>query len=370
MRARICLSTLIALIGLCLGAAPADVGFIIGMWHRPLTDDGARAAMWDRCERAGVTDLFVEVFHHGFTIYPSNAERTFEERPDLAGRDLLGAYIEEGHARGIRVHAWLDLLLWGPDPERKPDAPLCQYESRHDLRVMDAEGRTTRMLFVSPAHPEVSHLVTLLPLEIGRLHPDLDGIHLDRVRYPGGADFTRNPAGITAFIRAGHRDPSEDDSEANLAAWREACEGHLRSLVSQIALVVHEIHSRTIDVTAAVRAEPGVDDFTYETWPTWLSGGSLDAVVPQCFAGDIETITQQARGAAEIAEPFPTPCLIGLAYRPGDDSPSVSDQLEAVEDLPIQGVVWFSENWLAEEPELFDEIGAWVRGETSSPEAD
>jgi uncharacterized lipoprotein YddW (UPF0748 family) len=368
MRALISVCTLISLIGLSLAAAPAGDGFIVGMWHRPLTDDDARVAMWDRCERAGVTDLFVETFHHGFTIYPSNAERTFEQRPDLGGRDLLGEYIAEGHERGIRVHAWLDLLLWGPDPERQSDAPLCQFENRHDWRVMDAEGRTTRMLCVSPAHPEVSHLVTLLPLEMGRLHPDLDGIHLDRVRYPGGSDFTRNPVGVTGFIRAGHRDPSEDDSEENLAAWRETCEGHLRSLVAQIALVVHEIHSRTISVTAAVRAEPGADDLTHETWPTWLSAGSLDAVVPQCFAGDLEAIAQQAQTASAIAEPFSTPCLIGLAHRPGGDHPSVMDQLEAVEDLPIQGVVWFSENWLAEEPDLFDEIGAWVHGETSSPE--
>ena len=29
--------------------------------------------------------------------------------------------------------------------------------------------------------------------------------------------------------------------------------------------------------------------------------------------------------------------------------------------LPIQGVVWFSESWLAESPESFDAIGTWSR---------
>jgi hypothetical protein len=46
------------------------------------------------------------------------------------------------------------------------------------------------------------------------------------------------------------------------------------------------------------------------------------------------------------------------------------DQLEAVEDLSIQGVVWFSENWLASEPALFDEIGAWVHGQGASVEVE
>jgi hypothetical protein len=47
--------------------------------HRPNAEESARAALWEQCERAGVTDLFVHSFYHGFTIYPSNAERTFEQ---------------------------------------------------------------------------------------------------------------------------------------------------------------------------------------------------------------------------------------------------------------------------------------------------
>lgn len=357
-----------------LPAPPASEEFVIGLYHRPSVDAERREALWAHCGEAGVTDLFVHTFYHGFTIYPSNAERTFEQRPDLAGRDLLGEYIAEGHAHGIRVHAWLDLLLWGPDPSEQPDTPRNQYaETRPAWRVADRLGRTTGPFFVTPAHSEVSNLVTLMCLEIGHQHPEIDGINLDQVRYPGGGDFTYDSAALHQFVDVdGNPDPREDDSAQTQELWRAFAESRLRELVRQIGIVIHGIHGDRVSLSASVTPfDPARRDadLKRQAWPDWLREGSLDAVVVQCFAADTEVIRRQAEQAARIAASARVPCWIGLAHRAGGNYPPVEAQLEAIGDLPTQGVVWFSENWLAEEPDLFAQIGVWARGRAASPEA-
>jgi uncharacterized lipoprotein YddW (UPF0748 family) len=352
--------------------SPAFGGLVIGLYHRPTTDPDERAALWQECAEAGVTDLFVETFYHGFTIYPSNAERTFQERPDLEGHDLLGDYIREGHDHGIRVHAWLEMLLWGPDYDAHPEIPRNQYADTHpDWRVADADGKTTRQFFATPGNNEVANLVTLLCLEVAHQHPEIDGLHLDEMRYPGGGDFTYDASALNAFMAQGHPDPRQDRSDENLAAWRTFCENRLTSLVRQISIVTKGIHGDSIRLSAAVyptASQEAQSDLKYQNWRAWLENGSLDAIVPKCFDGDLAQVTADARIAVSASVHLAS-CWVGLAYRPGGQHPPVAEQLAAVGEMPSQGVVWLSAGWLAQDPASLRTIGAWVRARSGSPEA-
>ena len=93
----------------------------IAFWVRLTYDEATDARMWDQLEQAGATDLFVETFYHGFVIYPESA--IFDQRPELVGTDPLRQAIDEAHARGIRLHAWVECLQWGPDYSRYPQIP-------------------------------------------------------------------------------------------------------------------------------------------------------------------------------------------------------------------------------------------------------
>ncbi|MFN5607790.1 MAG: family 10 glycosylhydrolase, partial [Bacteroidota bacterium] len=67
--------------------------------------------MVSTCKAAGINHLFVVVYNNARTTYPSNVMNTLIGKPILerfAGRDPLQECIEEGHAAGLKVHAWFE----------------------------------------------------------------------------------------------------------------------------------------------------------------------------------------------------------------------------------------------------------------------
>ena len=67
--------------------------------------------MVNTCKAAGINHLFVVVYNNARTTYPSNVMNNLIGKPILerfAGRDPLQECIEEGHAAGLKVHAWFE----------------------------------------------------------------------------------------------------------------------------------------------------------------------------------------------------------------------------------------------------------------------
>ena len=63
------------------------------------------------CKLAGINNIFMVVYNNGRTIYPSPVMQNLIGIPIIeryTGRDPLQEMIDEGHAAGIKVHAWFE----------------------------------------------------------------------------------------------------------------------------------------------------------------------------------------------------------------------------------------------------------------------
>jgi uncharacterized lipoprotein YddW (UPF0748 family) len=78
-------------------------------------DDGERLSnALDHAAALGATDLFVQVFRDGRAWFATQAaDETPWRRARGRGFDPLGMAIRRAHARGARVHAWVNLLRVG-----------------------------------------------------------------------------------------------------------------------------------------------------------------------------------------------------------------------------------------------------------------
>jgi len=56
------------------------------------------------------TDLFVQVYRGGRAFYESADFVEQKERPAAQGSDVLRALLDRAHDRGIRIHAWVNVL--------------------------------------------------------------------------------------------------------------------------------------------------------------------------------------------------------------------------------------------------------------------
>lgn len=163
----------------------------------------------DRMRAAGVTDVIPEAKNAwGFVLYDSAFAPHIRTSPVPrvqwpaydppatwfpAGFDPLQAVIEEAHARGMRVHAavnvfgeGLNAAAVGPVFERP--GWMAQHLTPQGTVVPGAQ--VGAIAFANPVHPEVQ-LYELAVLQEVVSRYDVDGIVLDRIRFPDGtADFS------------------------------------------------------------------------------------------------------------------------------------------------------------------------------------
>lgn len=167
------------------------------------------ARMVERCAEAGITDLLVNVRSpDGLALYRS---RLVPHRSQVHGDypedyDLLALVLEEGHKRGLRVHAAPDVFSGGRwshhhpayVASRHPDwqsvvygldpatlRPVCHPYTRVPQGLVTGVPINNEGVgFLNPGHPEVQEYLLEVLEELAREYP-IDGFCLDRGRYDG-----------------------------------------------------------------------------------------------------------------------------------------------------------------------------------------
>ena len=139
--------------------------------------------------------------------------------------DPLEVAVREGHRRGLQVHAYLNALTGRaagiegqckPMPEPDPGNPRHVLLDHPEWIMSDRTGRklpcpnSEEYVWLSPSFPEVRTQLARVVADIARRY-DVDGIHLDRIRYPGDAwswdaasraEFGKNPSSYPAEWKA------------------------------------------------------------------------------------------------------------------------------------------------------------------------
>jgi uncharacterized lipoprotein YddW (UPF0748 family) len=317
-------------------------GEVRALWvvRTTLTSAQSIHAMIREAEAAGFNTLMVQVRGRGDAFYQSTREPRAEslagEAPDF---DPLALVLEEAHARGMSVHAWVNtFLVWGSGAlpldrghlvRARPDllaVPRALTRSLKDVPPQDpryvnallrnarANARTVEGLYASPSHPEVQEWVLGVWKELVERYP-VDGMHFDYVRYPAG-DYDYSVATLGAFrARAMQSLPAERVAALDQAAlgeplawtrslpeqWDAFRRDAVTSVVRRVAGEVRALRPGLI-VSAAVVPDPAeAARLRFQDWPTWMSEGLLDVVAPMAYTTDNRIFRQQLRAAVEAA---------------------------------------------------------------------
>ena len=135
--------------------------------------------MLDRLQAINVNTVLFHTRIRATTSYPSDIEpwaACYSGQPGVwPGYDVLQFAIDECHRRGMELHAWVVTI-----PIGKWNETGCQQLRRHHpsmLRRIGEEG------FMNPEQPQTADYLANICGEITRRY-DIDGIHLDYIRYP------------------------------------------------------------------------------------------------------------------------------------------------------------------------------------------
>jgi uncharacterized lipoprotein YddW (UPF0748 family) len=224
--------------------------------------------------------------------------------------------INEARARGLRVHAWIEVTLVAANGELPPSRDHVLYQHpewlmvprelapemlKLDIRTPGYLGRLTRWaranptrvdgLYVSPLAPEAaSYLVSAVTAAAKRY--EVDGVFLDAIRFPG-VDFDYSRHAMEIF-RAEMRPQLSAEERARLdeveaidpfgyaeefpERWRAFRQSRLTNLVSRLRKALTEISS-TLVVSAGVPSDPGSAlAESFQDWTNWMETGLVDGV--------------------------------------------------------------------------------------------
>ncbi len=334
----------------------------------------------------GASDLFVQVYRGGRAWFDStHADATpYRELRAATGEDTLARLIQAGHAAGLRVHAWVNVLsLAGnrsaPLLRELPGAVAVDRQGRSlldypKLDVPAPERRYYRMgtpaVWLDPGAPGLAERIAATFAELLMRHPDLDGLHLDYIRYPDALPFspgTRFGVGLDFGYGAASRARFQaetglgapfGDSLANADRWDDWRREQVTALVRLIGAAARVV-APELEMSAAVWTWT---DRAYlslgQDWRRWLEEDLLDFAVAMAYTTDDRLLRYQAEQFASLSEGR---VWVGLGSWLFADAPErAARQVEIVREAGAAADSLFSWDAIAEAPALREALAREV----------
>jgi uncharacterized lipoprotein YddW (UPF0748 family) len=298
------------------GAGPGE-GQIRALWVDAFHDGVKTVTQIDRliddALGAGVNTLIVQVRRRGDAYYNRTDEPRTEDPTLQRGLDALQLTIDRvraanaglaraGGARaGLEVHAWIATVPIWNRKDRPPADPRHAF-NRHGP---DAQGEASWISLddkgeawdgdnysLDPGHPDAARYIAEVAAEIVRAY-DVDGIHLDLIRY-AGVQWGYNPVSVDRFRRSrgGSGPPAASD-----ARWQQWRRDQVTALVRRIYLDTLAVKPRLKVSAATIGWGSGpVDDRgwrnssayrnVFQDWVGWAEDGIVDVVMPMNYDDD------------------------------------------------------------------------------------
>ena len=359
-----------------------------GLWvvRSAMTSEREVRDMVRTASTNGFNTIVVQVRGRADAFYRSQVEPRGETLTGTApGFDPLELAIEEGHARGMAVHAWINThLVWGPAAlpgssdhmvNAHPEWLAVPKTLGRELYDMDpgdprfvtalsdyarAHPATVEGLYSSPSHPEVVERVHAIWMDLLDRY-DLDGLHFDYIRYPS-PDFDYSRGALEGFrawvsarmsaerLRAAGTDIAGDPFELVAALPDEWGAFRRDQVTGLVARIYGDVKARRPEVIVSAAVIANADEafsLRFQDWRGWLERGILDVAVPMAYTTDdlrFQGLVREARRAAGSR----TRVWAGIgAYLDTVDGTLAKIDLARAEDAG--GLVLFSYDWAVSE---------------------
>ena len=378
-RSLLALTLLLAACGMVSGqnGGPEYRGYWVETFNTPL---GTRADI-DRIVESAVQSnanaLFVQVRRRGDSWYLESREPLTEVpnvgEPDASGRwtlDPLRYLLDQAHAKGLEVHAFTIVgAVYRDDPavklpvdpnhvflqhvwDRTTNAPYTD-DRQWATRTLDGTMRFGSDFYLDLGHPAAAaYTVDVLNHLVA--HYAVDGIHLDRVRYPEVDAIGYNATSVARFNARHGRTGDPAPNDAQWSAWRRE---QVTAFVRRLYLTTKSIRPQVKVSAALITFSSGptasggfarTEAYTrvFQDWESWAREGILDLFAPMDYkresrANEAAQFDDWLRFTVNTTHANDRLALIGLgAYLNSIDSTLA--QTRRAREAGADGVIFYS----------------------------
>jgi uncharacterized lipoprotein YddW (UPF0748 family) len=279
---------------------------------------------------ANANTIFAQVRRRGDSWYLNSLEPLADRTPIQPAFDPLQDLILEAHTYGLEVHAFVIVnAIWNRAPSLFPPTDPGHAFNLHGgydpatntiaagpgtwlTRTLIPDGTAAISLqghrfgsefYIDAGHPDAAKYTVDVLMHLVR-HYDLDGLHLDRIRYPDisiagqtpstGTSVGYNATSIARFQRGHGIAPGAPPPAQNDALWSQWRRDQVTSLVRRIYVDAVAIRP-AIKISGAFIAfgsgpvtESGWASAeaywrVYQDWRAWTEEGIVDIAIPMIY---------------------------------------------------------------------------------------
>lgn len=337
---------LLLLLALCApGALRAQTrteyrAFWVDTFNTNLNNHADVLAVVNNAKAAKANAIFVQVRRRGDSWYLNSLEPRGDRTPIAAGFDPLQDVIDTAHAEGLEVHAFVIMsAVWGRAPNlfppENPGHVFNQHGGFNPATNSITQGPnnwlTRTLLPDAPATPGITYqghrFGSDFWVDFG--HPDaakytadvvkhlvvnydIDGLHLDRIRYPefgvaagqpaqtpsNGTNVGYNQTSVERFQRVNGIAVGSPAPATNNPLWNQWRRDQVTNVVRRVYLEALAVKPQ-LKVSAALIAFGGIpntNDSTwnsaeafwrvYQDWRAWTQEGILDLAIPMVYKAE------------------------------------------------------------------------------------
>ncbi len=337
-----------ALIPFLLACSSSEPEKIHGMWFRPPDNAEELLESLENMRYMGINTIFIETYYHSWTIYPGQKS---VQRPEFLGWDPLKLTMDFAHEHEMEVHAWIEVFYaFNPDYLDGTMGPVLTQNSDWLLKSNHADNHMAEdgKLFLNPAHPGVQNYLIDMMKELVENY-DVDGVHLDYIRYPVHTDEKKFGYGEISLERFSEEMGYENmefslddpDVQKDFATWKKLTVTRFVERVTEELKVVDKDNQ----LSAAIFPSYAVDPESlqkFQDWAAWVKGDMLDFITPMCYAPNRDKRRQEIRESLEISK---IPVVIGLAINHVKSTQDVEMLIQDGLTEGSAGIAWFAYNW-------------------------
>jgi uncharacterized lipoprotein YddW (UPF0748 family) len=331
------------------------------------------AKIFDRMAKAGINTIFFETVNASYPVYYSRIAP--QQNPLIRGWDPLEAAVNLAHERGMELHAWVWTFAAANQRHNTilnlPQDYLGPLLSRYpDWINSDRDGNpfdyNASKAFLDPANPAVRRYLSLLLKEIATNY-QVDGIHLDYIRYPfqnasGTKTYGYGIAARQQFKQLTGVDPIELTRTNPL--WSQWTGFRIKQVDSFVASVSQDLKQQRSDLILSTAVFPMARHERLEKiqqhWEEWVRNGWIDLLVPMTYASDTNELQKLTNPLFEDSNESKALLLPGIRLLNLPEFVAI-DQMQLLRGMPANGFALFAaENFNSNLEEIFSQTqGSW-----------
>ena len=230
-------------------------------------------------EKVRIGQLFVQIYRANQAWFPSKIADAspYEACLKKLSEDPLSLLIKQAHSRGIKVHAWLNMLSLGNNvnavllKKYGPDILTRNLEKKQKLE----DYKIDNQYFLEPGDTRVRSELSGIIEEILHAYPDLDGVQFDYVRYPDEFPaYGYTAVNMERFKKTAGNKKINEHSQSWKDWKRAQVTETLEHFVKQARTLRPDIQ---VSATGCMPFQRAYCE-AFQDWPSWLKQGLVDFV--------------------------------------------------------------------------------------------